>query len=154
MQVDIRDIPELRVGGIPHRGPYNQISGTFARLGQIAGAAGLFQQPGAAMVGIYYDDPESTPADQLRSDAGIVVPEGVALPAGLTEHHLPAGRYACTLHVGPYETLGDTWMRLMGEWLPASGERVSDASSYEYYLNDPQTTPKDRLETEIRIPLA
>jgi AraC family transcriptional regulator len=154
MQVEIRDIPELRVGGVPHRGPYNQISDAFTRLGQIAGAAGLFQQPGAVMVGIYHDDPESTAADQLRSDAGIVVPNGVTLPAGLTEQHLPAGRYACTVHVGPYETLGDTWMRLKSEWLRASGERVSDGSSYEYYLNDPRTTPRDRLETEIRIPLA
>jgi AraC family transcriptional regulator len=153
MQVEIRDVPELRVGGVPHRGPYNQIGEAFGRLGRIAGSAGLFQQPGAAMVGIYHDDPDSTPADQLRSDAAIVVPDGVKLPAELAEQRLPSGRYAVALHQGSYEQLPDAWMRLMGEWLPASGQRVAESASYEYYLNDPTNTPKEQLKTEIRIPL-
>jgi len=154
MQVEIRAIPELRVGGVPHAGPYNQIGEAFGRLGQIAGRAGLFQQPGAAMVGIYHDDPDSTPADQLRSEAAIVVPNTVKLPADLTEQRLPAGRYAVTVHEGPYEQLPDAWMRLKSDWLPASGHRVGKSAAYEYYLNDPATTPKEQLKTEIRIPIA
>jgi len=36
----------------------------------------------------------------------------------MSEQRLPAGRYACTLNVGPYEELGDVWGRFMGQWLP------------------------------------
>jgi AraC family transcriptional regulator len=156
MQVEIKQVPDLRLGTVRHIGPYNQIPVAFERLGQILGqaAADLFRQRGSEMIAIYHDDPESVPVDLLRSDAAIVVPPDVALPAGLVEQRIPGGRYACAIHVGPYEQLGDTWARFMGEWLPRSGHRIADGPCYEVYLNDPTTTPKPELRTEMRIPLA
>jgi AraC family transcriptional regulator len=154
MDVEIKQMPEQRVGTVRHIGPYNQISEAFGRLGAIAGPAGLFARPGVAMIALYHDDPESTPADRLRSDAALAVPGDTTLPADLVEQRLPAGRYASTMHVGAYEQLGDTWARFLGEWLPSSGKRMADGPSYELYLNDPTTTPKDQLRTEIYVPIA
>ncbi|HEX4683358.1 MAG TPA: AraC family transcriptional regulator [Gemmatimonadaceae bacterium] len=154
MQVELKNKPALRAAGVRHIGPYMQINEAFGRLGAIAGPAGLFAQPGAAMIAIYHDDPESTPVDQLRSDAAIVVPDGIAIPPFLTEHRLPARRYACTVYTGPYERLGDVWQRFMGEWIPANGLRIVDGESYELYLNDPSRTPKEELKTEICVPVA
>jgi AraC family transcriptional regulator len=71
------------------------------------------------MVAIYHNDPEVTAADALRSDAGVVIPNGHAKPDGLGEIRLPAGRYARTTHVGPYELLGDAWSRFLGGCRPA-----------------------------------
>jgi AraC family transcriptional regulator len=105
------------------------------------------------MVAIYHDQPETTPPDQLRSDAALVVPADVALPAELTEQRLPAGRYARTSHTGPYEQLPQVWARLIGEWLPASGERMAASPSYELYRNDPSRVPKDELLTELYVAL-
>jgi AraC family transcriptional regulator len=153
MQVEITTQPALRVGAVRHVGPYNQVNSAFARLGEIAARAGLFQLKGATMIGMYHDDPESTPPEKLRSDAGIIVPEGVALPDGIAEHRLPAGKYAKAVHRGPYDTLGDTWQRMMGEWLPASGHRVKASPSYERYLNDPRTAKPEDLITEILVPV-
>jgi AraC family transcriptional regulator len=153
MQVELKDKPALRAAGVRHVGPYMQINEAFGRLGAIAGPAGLFAHPGAAMIAIYHDDPESTPVDQLRSDAAIVVPDGVTIPPSLTEHRLPARRYACTVYTGPYERLGDVWQRLMGEWIPSNGLRIADGESYELYLNDPSRTPKEQLKTEICVPI-
>ena len=152
MNVEVKDMKELRVATVEHVGPYNRISEAFARLGQIAGPAGLFG-PGAAMLAIYHDDPETTPASELHSKAGITVATNAKLPNGLGEERLSAGRYACTTHKGPYEGLGDTWARFMGEWLPRSGERMKDSASFEIYRNTPEHTPKDKLETELYIPL-
>jgi AraC family transcriptional regulator len=154
MQVEIKDQPELRVGTVRHVGPYNQIPQAFERLGSIAGPAGLFGQPGAIVLAIYHDDPETTPQDALRSDAGVVVPGPAPMPEGLVEQRIPAGRYASALHVGPYEKLGDAWARFMGEWLPASGHRMGTGPSYEIYLNDPMKVPKHELRTEMYIPIA
>jgi AraC family transcriptional regulator len=153
MHVDIEQLAEKRLGAIRHMGPYNQIGRAFERLGSVAGPAGLFQDPAAAMIAIYYDDPESTPPEALRSDAGIAVSEGRALPAGLSEVRLPAGRYARTTHIGPFDTLGDTWMRFMGEWLPASGHQVADGPAFELYVSDMRTTPKEELRTDIYVPI-
>jgi AraC family transcriptional regulator len=152
MDFEIKQMPELRVGGVRHTGPYNQIPQAFERLGSIAGPAGL-ERPGATMLAIYHDDPDTTPPDQLRSDAAIVVPENVPLPDGLVEQRIAAGRYACTVHVGPYEELGDAWARFRGEWLPASGHRIGRGVSYEIYRNTPATVPKEALRTEMYIPI-
>ena len=152
MHVEIKDTPARRLAAVRHHGPYNEIGKAFERLGAVAGSAGLFQ-PGAEMLALYHDDPRATPADQLRSDAGITVSESVVLPDGLTEQRLGPGRCACTVHVGPYEGLPDVWARLVGEWMPTSGKRRRQGASYEIYLNNPMNTPKDKLETEICIPI-
>jgi AraC family transcriptional regulator len=146
-------MPEYRVAAVRHIGPYMQIGDAFARLGQIAGPAGLIG-PDANMLGIYYDDPDTTPAAKLRADAGLTIAAGVAIPSGLTEAHLPAGSYATTTHVGSYEGLSAVWARLKHEWLPASGRTMPGGASYEIYRNTPMDVPKEQLVTELYMPLA
>ena len=154
MRVEISTMPPLRLAAVRHLGPYNQIPLAFEQLGRLLEpVAATLRDYGSQMMAIYHDDPDTVPVDQLRSDAAVAVPEGIALPTGLTEMHVPGGRYAHTLHVGPYERLGDTWARFMGEWLPASGHRVAATPAYEIYLNDPRTTPNAELRTELYIPL-
>jgi AraC family transcriptional regulator len=154
MNVEIKDMPELRVATLGHVGPYNRISDAFARLGEIAGPAGLLN-PRPIMLAIYHDDPETTPTAELRSDAAVVVSPQARVPAELGEQQVRGGRYAHTTHIGPYEQLGDVWGRFMGEWLPRSGERIdSDGVSYEIYRNTPGEVPKEKLETELYVPLA
>src|SRR5882724_6473212 len=135
MNVEIKDMPELRVATVRHVGPYNRISEAFGRLGDLAGRARLFNTR-PTMLAIYHDDPESKPKTELHSDAAVVVDDYVAIPEGMGEQRLPKGRYACTLHVGPYERLGDAWTLLKDQWLPHSGERCKDGDSYEIYLNN------------------
>lgn len=153
MKVTIEEMPALRVATVSHVGPYNRIAEAFQRLGGLAGSAGLLRD-GPMMLAIYYDDPETTPADELRSDAGLTVSEGAHLPAEVIEKRLPAGRYARSTHVGPYSTLGDAWARMMGEWLPNSGHRVGSSPSYEVYRNNPSDTRAEELRTDLYIPIA
>ncbi len=153
MNVDIVERPALRCATIRHIGPYNRISEAFAKLGGIAGPAGLFG-PQTRMLAIYHDAPEETPESELRSDAALSVAPDAVIPAGLVEIDIPAGRYACTVHKGPYDTIGDTWARLMGEWVPQHGHRVADCPAYEVYVNNPGNAKPDELLTELYIPLA
>jgi AraC family transcriptional regulator len=152
MDIEITSRPELRAVAVRHVGPYSRISEAFARLGAIAGRAGLFG-PGATMMAIYHDDPETTPEEALRSDAALTIPADAKVPAGLTEITIPAGRYARTTHIGPYDDLGDAWARLMGEWLPSSGHRVGDGVAYEVYRNNPTDTKPSELATDMYVPL-
>lgn len=153
MDVTIEKMPELRVGAVRHTGPYMQINNAFAKLGEIVKTSGVEKKADMAMLAIYHDDPETTPPNELRSDAALTFPREMRLPKELQEQKLPAGRYARTTHVGPYEELGDVWARFMGEWLPASGERLADSPSYEIYRNTPESVPKDKLRTDLYIPL-
>jgi AraC family transcriptional regulator len=153
MNVAIEKRPELRLAALRHIGPYHRITEAFARLGALASHAGLYD-PGLTMVAVYYDDPKSTPESELRADAALVIPEDVRVPDGLTEVRLPSGRYAHARHVGPYTQLGDAWSRLMGQWLPESGERLGPGETYEMYVNTPTQAPSEKLQTELYLPLA
>jgi AraC family transcriptional regulator len=105
------------------------------------------------MLALYHDDPETNAAAELRSDAALVVRDDVALPEGLEEVTLPAGRYARFTHRGAYGGLGDAWARLMGAWLPGSGFRVGSGPAYECYVTDPRTTATADLRTDLYLPL-
>ena len=153
MNVQLETRPEIRVATLAHVGPYNTIGTTFDRLGSIGGAAGLFASHDARMIAIYFDDPETTPAAQLRSAAGVTVSAEAVLPQTLKEVRLPAGRWACALHRGSYDSLGDTWQRLLGQWLPHSGLRLGSGECYELYLNHPGNAREQDLETLMYVPI-
>jgi AraC family transcriptional regulator len=151
MDVTIKDQPELRVGTVRHIGPYERIPQAFERLGSILGSVRA-RPPGAQLLALYYDDPQTTAKDMLRSDAALSFPGGAPVPAGLIERRVPAGRYASTVHVGSYEQLGQAWAGLKQE-IAARGLRASKSVSYELYLNDPTSVPSNALRTELFAPL-
>lgn len=103
--------------------------------------------------GIYYDDPASKPAAEPRSDACLTVPEGFKPGAPYTVTQTPGGRCAQMIHTGPYAELHHAYNWLYHEWLPKSGEEPGDQPPFEEYLSDPRSTPPEKLQTAIRIPL-
>jgi len=153
MNVQIEQRPEMRIAALPHTGPYHTIGATFDRLGGLLGPAGLLADPQAQMIALYYDDPETVPASQLRSAAGVTVRPGAAVPPPLQSLTLPAGRWASALHRGSYAGLGDAWQRLLGQWLPDSGHRLGTGECYELYLNHPGQVAEAELQTLLYVPL-
>jgi AraC family transcriptional regulator len=148
----IREISRIAVAVLPHRGDYHEISATFQRLSTMAGALGLLG-PDTRSFGIYYDDPSVTPAEALRSEACISVPDQWTPTGELQRREIREGRYAVALHVGPYAELGHVYTWLYGAWLASSGEEVADAPCVEAYLNDARIVPPTELRTEIWLPL-
>jgi len=154
MEVTILELPPRRVLAVPHQGSYAAISEAFAELDRIVRGSKLLDLPDLQMVAIHYDDPEATPTADLRAHAGLVVPADARAPEGLEEVELAAGLHARAIHVGPYETLGDTWSRLMGGWLAGSEYRVGSGVAYERYVNTPGQVPPEELVTELYVALA
>jgi AraC family transcriptional regulator len=152
MDYEIKTLPAMRLATVPHKGPYHEIGPAFGTLGSVAGPAGLFAQPGAMMMGIYKDDPTKVPADQLRSAACVVIPEGVAMPAGLVEDRIDSGQYACLVHMGSYEGLPGAWKK-MRDALGSSAVRRRQAPACEIYWNDPSRVKPAELKTEICVPI-
>lgn len=149
--VEIRNEPARRLGAMPHKGPYNEISRAYDKLGAILGARGLWPQAGA-MVAVYYDDPSATPAPDLRSHAGVTFGPDVALDAPLEVVTLPAGPHAVLTYRGPYSGLAAAYDQLYA-WLPTSGRQPADSPVFEIYLNTPMDTAPEDLLTEICVPL-
>lgn len=151
-EVTIQQMPALRLAAIAHRGPYMEISGAFDRLQAWAGARGLFG-PQSRFFGLYYDDPASVPAAQLRSDAAMTIGPDVTAEDGVRILELPAERVAVLVFKGPYAELESAYGWLYRDWLPGSGEEPADAPVREEYLNDCRNLPPSEWLTAIMLPL-
>lgn len=154
MDVVVEELPERRAVTVPHVGPYIRIGTAFQRLWSLARSCGLTRVRGPEFVAIYHDDFDLTPLSELRSEAGLLIPDRVRIPDTLVERRIPAGRYARTTHVGAYNHLGDSWTRLLGGWLPQSGERARDGMMYDLYCNTPMNCGTDALRTDLYLPIA
>jgi AraC family transcriptional regulator len=151
--VTIRTDAARRLAAVPHQGPYHEINRAFEKLFATIVARGQIKDTGL-MVGVYYDDPSATPLPDLRSHAGTIVGEELAIVAPIEQVRLPAGRHAVLTFTGPYAGLPAAYDQLYGLWLPESGEKPADTPAFEVYLNSPMDTPQDKLVTEICMPLA
>lgn len=153
VEIRIETLPALRLATVAHRGPFNQIGQAFETLTAIAGGAGLLAHPDVLLIATYDEDPEGRPVDELQSRAGITVRDGVPLPPGLTEHRIPAGRYACHTHVGSYAGLGDAWARFMGDAMPTSGLLLAAGPALEIYRSDGRARPDAPPRTDLLVPV-
>ena len=139
------------VRGLPHSGSFMDIGQSFERL-FVRLAAGQRLHPGVRLCGLYWDDPDSVPAERLRSLAGGIGMDGAGLEA-LESHTLPAGDYAVLRFTGPYNHLHRAYQWLFGHWLPRSGRWPGDAPVMEEYLNNPREVPPSDLLTDIYLPV-
>jgi AraC family transcriptional regulator len=152
MDVEVVKRPALHLASVRHVGSYMYIREAFKRLNDLVTESGL-SNADTLLIGIYYDDPSSTPVEKLRSDAAITVAPNTKLPSGLAPLVIPAGRYAHAIHHGPYDGLGAAWNHLRNEWLSASGEKPGDGMSYEVYRNTPMNAKPNELVTDLYFPL-
>jgi AraC family transcriptional regulator len=152
LDVAVRDFAPMRAAFIRHVGPYEGVGATWARLVACAGPRGLFG-PGTILFGISHDDPAVTPPERLRADACITVPASVVPEGDVGVREIAGGPHAVIVHRGAFERLDETYARLFGEWLPASGREPRSSPCLEIYRSDPRTTPVEDRLTEIRLPL-
>jgi predicted transcriptional regulator YdeE len=106
--------------------------------------------------------------DSMTVQVGVPVPDGAelpddAVPFALESGALPAGRYACLTHVGPFDGLWDATARLL-TWAKEQDLRFDTdtvdeverwAGRLEIYLTDLRTeTDPSRYRTDLAFKLA
>jgi AraC family transcriptional regulator len=152
MEVKIENREPTRVAFMRHVGPYRTVNATWDKFLPRLGKEGLLGGD-ALFIGICHNDPEVTPQDKIRYDACVSVDERFVPDGEVGVQVIPGGEYAVTTHFGPYQKLGDTYTKLLGQWLPRSGRELRSAPCFEVYLNDPQSTEPEDLITDIYAPL-
>lgn len=152
MEVKIVKREPLRVAFMRHVGPYAEVGATWDRLLPVLGKEGLLGGD-ALLLGICHDDPEVTPPERIRYDACVSVDDDFAPAGDIGVQVVPGGEYALTTHFGPYHKVGETYTKLLGQWLPRSGRELRSSPCFEVYLNDPQSTEPEDLLTDLYAPL-
>lgn len=153
VSVEVRTLPALRVAFMRHRGSYGEVGSTWQRMRSWASAQGLLGAD-PTLYGLCPDDPEVTEEARLRFDACVVIEDGFCAPPEVGVATIPLGTYAIGVHRGPYTTLAETYLDVIGRWFPTSGYEPAPDAVVEHYLDDPRTTPIDELRTEVRVRIA
>lgn len=86
-------------------------------------------------------------------EAGFPTDRPIAPTAEVVPSRLPSGRAACTLHVGSYDTLAQTWGELFA-WIQEQG-LTPGQGLWECYITDPSQEPdSSRWQTQLFAALA
>ena len=152
MKVEIKSVEPMRLAFIRHVGPYSTVGAAWDKLLPLLGKEGWLGGD-TRFIGLCHDDPEITPPDKVRYDACVTVDARFVPFDDIGVQTIPGGDYAMTTHFGPYNKLGETYTRLLGQWLPRSGRELRPTPCFEVYLNDPQSTDPADLLTDIYAPL-
>lgn len=160
LQPTICELPAEQVLCTTERGANNNTLSAasqraFARLFPAAQALGVTQRMTACLA-ICPDEMKGPDDPGMRFIAALAF-SGPAPDtsdhAGMSCETIPAGRWAVFRHVGPYDTLWQTWRAIYKDWLPSAGVVLRDAAPYERYVNDASQTAAECLITDIHIPL-
>jgi effector-binding domain-containing protein len=123
-----------------------------AILGRSYGAIGAYlgrmgQAPaGAPFVAYYNEDMQS-----LDLEIGFPVSKKLTGQGEIQAGEIPGGKAVSCLHVGPYDKVEPAYQAL-GQWMQLKGYQGTGVC-YEFYLNDPQQTPPEKLQTQILFPV-
>lgn len=152
--VELRLVPEIRLGGVAHRGSYMRMGKAFAQTHAAMAAQGLMQ-PDTRWMAVYYDDPYAMPEAQLHSCAGLSLPPGYVGELATPLEPLTLGGSLCAVmrYRGPYASIRVAYRWLYGQWLVQAGHEAADLPVFEDYLNNPRDTAPADLLTDIYLPL-
>lgn len=152
MNVTIKTIQPMRVAFMRHVGPYNECGKAWDQLLPRLGKDGVLGG-GTMFLGLCHDDPEITPPEKVRYDACVTVDEAYQPEGEIGLQTIPGGEYAVMTHFGPYSKLGESYNKLLGQWLPRSGRELRSSPCFEVYLNSPENTEPEDLITDLYAPL-
>ena len=150
MEVKVEQMKAVRALYVRRMGPYARSAGeAWDALCRWAGPRGLLG-PQTMMFGVSYDDPETSPAAQLRYDACISVGPQVQPEGEVCLMTLPAGRVAKARYEGPGAGIAGAYKEFYGQWLPSSGYVPAEGAPFEVYVQDPKD---DHFVLDICVPV-
>lgn len=154
MQVQLQNLPAVRVAYMRHVGPYGNhgIPALWQRFMAWAHATNL-AVPRRITYGIGHDNPTITAPERCRYDACIEVDEQFVPRGEVGAQNLPGGRYACADFTGNATEIAAAWAWLCGEWLPASGYQFDDRPIFEMMAPDVAMDENGRFSCQLCIPI-
>lgn len=118
-------------------------------LGQVAAHLARHGERPAGPAFVAYHNQDMS---DLDVEIGFPVAHAIAGQGDVEAGVLPGGRQATCLYTGPYTGIGQAYTAL-SEWMSLHDCRPA-GPAYEFYLNDPQQTRPEALQTRVMFPLA
>jgi AraC family transcriptional regulator len=136
-RVRVETPPALSLVGARFHGSYDQAENYWLRFAGLMRGLGI-EPDELATYALIRDNPEITPNGLIRyfcmvADPGLADP----LPAPLERFSVPAGRYACLRHDGPYAGIFPVYFAISPVWLQKHGQRFGMSPALERYESPP-----------------
>jgi effector-binding domain-containing protein len=149
-EFEFRQIAEQPTAAIRLTRPLEQIGAAmaeaFPKIYHAVVSAGM--EPAGEPLARYFDmDAEAT-----TFECAIPVPQPFTASGEVEPGSVGGGQAACAIHVGPYDTIGQTWEALMA-WLTEQGKAPA-GPFWECYVDDPEEIDVSELKTELYVPVA
>jgi len=123
----------------------------YEQLWAVIKAQKLFTK-GIESICISYDDPKITEGSLQRSDVCLAIHKPVTPQEEVSCKTLAGGKYAVFFYQGSYENLSQVYDTAV-RWVIDHQYTLREEPFFEKYLNDARRTPKEKLKTEIYIPI-
>lgn len=128
----------------------DQLAAFFSRAFEEAAAA--LQAQGRHPVGPPFGKYTGVPTDAIDVEAGFPVSEAIARSGEVVPGTLPGGPVVEAMHVGPYDTIQDTYADVRRYF--SEHELTPGDVMWESYLSDPQRQPDPATwRTEVCWPV-
>ncbi len=152
-RVRLVDRPKQRVA-------YVRVIGAFSRDKTRAGFDRLMNWgrrravlPGATLLGMSRDHPESTPMHKYQLDWCLVVPPGLDTGDEVSVAEIPANCFAVVRSAGDVHTETRAWRHLYESWLPASGYQPTNDPSMGVYRRTPLELDWEQYDLDCCLPV-
>lgn len=123
----------------------------YEQLWAVIKAQKLFTK-GIESICISYDDPKITEGSLQRSDVCLAIHKSATPQEEVSCKTLAGGKYAVIFYQGSYENLSQVYDTAV-RWVIDHEYTLREEPFFEKYLNDARRTPKEKLKTEIYIPI-
>ena len=130
---------------------------TMDKIGEVMGPLfgevyGCIQQSGQEPAGMPFAIYHSMDGDMVDFECGIPTVSPMESVGRAQAGGLPGGTVATVTHMGPYDTLRQTWAALT-EWMSSQGLQPAGAP-WEVYVTDPGAEPdQSKWRTDIFFPV-
>ena len=123
----------------------------YEQLWAVIKAQKLFTK-GIESICISYDDPKITEGSLQRSDVCLAIHKLATPQDEVSCKTLAGGKYAVFFYQGSYENLSQVYDTAV-RWVIDHQYTLREEPFFEKYLNNARRTPKEKLKTEIYIPI-
>jgi len=152
IRVDVVTLRPFRVVVLRNQGAYAKLDEAFGRLYAWMAARGALESI-SGIWGVPHHDGRDTPEVDCLFDCCLASPAELIAGDGVMPADIGGGDYLRHLHVGSYERLEETHDALFRELFARPELRLRETTVLHEYLNDPEATPEDALQTHVYLPV-
>jgi len=148
--IEVRELPEQYVLGIRMKTEIAQLPVSIgAMYRELFGYLGARQiQP----LGMPYAEYFEVGEKGVDVECGVAVPPGTQGEERIVARVIPGARTLCAMHVGPYETMRNTYAKI-DAWIREKGYAYAGSPREVYHADPQKDTDSSKWVTEIFWPV-